>query len=66
MEVFDKSIFERELAFVMSDLRDDINRHMDITEALTTEKCTNSKKSAIEIENGNLLDYLFYLIISLN
>ncbi|WAQ96933.1 NU301-like protein [Mya arenaria] len=46
--------FERELAFVISDLRDDINRQMTITEQLTEEKCTNNKKSAIEVENAQL------------
>ncbi|XP_052763553.1 nucleosome-remodeling factor subunit NURF301-like isoform X2 [Mya arenaria] len=54
LEVFDKQGFERELAFVISDLRDDINRQMTITEQLTEEKCTNNKKSAIEVENAQL------------
>lgn len=50
IEVFDKHGFEREIAFVLSDLRDDITRQMGITESLTKEKCTANKKSAIELE----------------
>lgn len=53
-EVLDPSVWERELCFILSDLRDDIVRQMNITEALTKEKCSN-KKSAIEIENGMFL-----------
>lgn len=55
MEVFDKHGFEREISFVLSDLRDDIIRQMAITESLTKEKCSSNKKSAIEIEIGNSL-----------
>lgn len=67
LEVLDQNVWERELSFILSDLRDDIIRQMNITESLTREKCTN-KKSAIEVEIGEsqvaihfkfLLKYLY-------
>ncbi|XP_052262825.1 nucleosome-remodeling factor subunit BPTF-like isoform X2 [Dreissena polymorpha] len=54
LEVFDKTGWERELSFVISDLYDEIIRQMEVTEQLTAEKCTANKKSAIEVENSNL------------
>lgn len=51
LEVLDQTVWERELSFILSDLRDDISRQMKITEDLTKDKCTN-KKSAIDVETG--------------
>ncbi|XP_053392915.1 nucleosome-remodeling factor subunit BPTF-like [Mercenaria mercenaria] len=53
LEVLDRTVWERELCFILSDLRDDISRQMKITENLTREKTTN-KKSAIEMEIANV------------
>jgi nucleosome-remodeling factor subunit BPTF len=53
LEVLDQTVWERELSFIVSDLRDDISRQMKITEELTKEKCTN-KKSALEVEIGKV------------
>ncbi|KAL4240135.1 hypothetical protein ACF0H5_000929 [Mactra antiquata] len=53
LEVLDPNVWERELSFILSDLRDDITRQMNITETLTKDKSSN-KKSAIEIEIANL------------
>jgi len=55
LEVFDTHGFEREIAFVLSDLRDEIFRHMTITESLTKDKCSSNKKSAIELEIGTCI-----------
>lgn len=65
IEVFDKHGFEREIAFVLSDLRDDITRQMAITESLTKEKCISNKKSAIEVETGEcfcLYHHIYYTL----
>ena len=51
LEAMDKDGYERELFYMIRDLKDDIMRQMKITEELTNSHC-NSKKTALEVEKG--------------
>ena len=51
LEVMDKEGYERELFYMIRDMKDDIMKHMKITEELTNSHA-NSKKTALEVEKG--------------
>lgn len=53
LEVLDKENWEKDLYLTLLDFKEDIIKHMTITEELTMA-FQGGRKSAIEIENGNI------------
>ena len=51
LEEIDKEGYERELYCMIRDTKDDIMKHMKITEEITNLHA-NNKKSALDIEKG--------------
>ncbi|XP_056018158.1 nucleosome-remodeling factor subunit BPTF-like isoform X3 [Ostrea edulis] len=54
LEVLDKNNYEKDLVITLQEFKEDILKHMSITEELTNSHKGN-RKSAIEIETGQLL-----------
>lgn len=53
LEEIDKEGYERELYYMIRDLKDDIMKQMRITEELTNAHAGN-KKTALEVEKGEI------------
>lgn len=51
LEVLDKNNYEKDLVITLQEFKEDILKHMSITEELTNSHKGN-RKSAIEIETG--------------
>ena len=60
LEVLDREKWETHLFMAIRDLRDEITKHMAITEDLTLQH-KGSKKSAIELEEG---EYMHNVLLS--
>lgn len=64
IDCLDKDYWEAELCKILEEMREEIHRHMDITEDLTN-KARGSNKSFLAAANGKREIFSFYLLLNL-